>query len=113
MKRIREGIRLSEQQTIRISDWDVPLNLFEDYVKFSTFVDQYLDGTLDMPSHTDYERRTRWLLCVQKIMEIHREICKIIGIPYSEDHNDVFYIEFHREAQRRKDEKKILEAEKP
>jgi len=81
---------------MKIKNWDIPDVLFNDYVKFRTLADSYLDGKSETPSNTDYERRARWLLCVGKVMETHRKICKALNIEYSEDTDDEFYKEFHR-----------------
>lgn len=85
-------------ETVKIGKWNIPKELFDNYVKFQIMADGYLLGTTDVPSkmYSDYERTMRWNMCVQKIMQLHREICSTIGVPYSEDTDDEFYTAFHR-----------------
>jgi hypothetical protein len=88
---------MSEKTTVTIGKYEVPKKLFDDYVRFKIMADSYLSNTGSTPSNTDYERFMRWNLCVQQIMRIHREICQIIGVEYSEDYRDEFYTAFHNE----------------
>lgn len=87
-------------ETVKIGKWEIPKKLFYDYVKFKIIADSYLSSTSENPSHTDYERFMRWNLCVQHIMEIHREICTLLNIVYSEDYRDEFYTAFHNEIEK-------------
>jgi hypothetical protein len=91
-------------ETIKIGKWKVPKKLIDEYVKCTITADGYLNKTIATPSdnlpHADYERFTRWSLCVKKIMEIHREICKVVGVEYSENNDDEFYITFHSEIRK-------------
>jgi len=89
-----------DKQTVRIEKWNIPKPLFEDYLKFSMMADKYLRDKIDVPSNTEYERSMRWSLCVQKVMEIHREICDKIGVAYSASIDDPFYSAFHKEVER-------------
>jgi len=98
-KHKKEGI-----ETIKIGRWDIPKSLFNEYVKFRTLADAYAlkdpkvmrEGLMH-----EWEAAMRWQMCVQKVMELHREICKAINVPYSEDPKDEFYITFLREVDRR------------
>jgi len=83
------------QDTITIGKWEVPKQMFDDYVKFSDFADGYLMKKIETPSGTEYERQRRWGMCVQQMMQIHREICKHLKIEYSTEHEDDFYKVFH------------------
>lgn len=82
------------EETVKVGKWDIPKNLYDDYVKFRMFADSYALNNAD-PSRivpmSEYERQSRWLLCVQKVMELHRQICEMINVPYSEEPNDEFY----------------------
>jgi len=93
---------MSEPETIRVGKWDVSKNLYDDYVKFRTFADLYAlkkaDPSIIVPM-SEYERQSRWLLCVQKVMQLHREICEIIKVPYSEEPNDEFYKAFKNQTE--------------
>jgi hypothetical protein len=91
---------MSEKTTVTIGKYEVPKKLFDDYVRFKIMADTYLSGSGEVPSHTEYERFMRWNLCIKQIMEIHRKICSIIDVPYSEDNHDEFYTAFHREVER-------------
>ena len=93
-------MNMSEKTTVTIGKYEVPKNLFDDYVRFKIMADSYLDGTGENPSHTDYERFMRWNLCTQQIIKIHREICQAIGVEYSEDYHDEFYTDFHKEMEK-------------
>ncbi|MGD0803543.1 MAG: hypothetical protein ABSA11_05655 [Candidatus Bathyarchaeia archaeon] len=84
--------------TIRVGKWDVPADLFNDYIRFSIMANTYLDPEAEIPTHSDYERALRWKLCVQEVMRVHRAICAAIGVPYSENTDDEFYMAFHREV---------------
>jgi hypothetical protein len=87
---------------IKIGKWEVPKNLFDEYIKWTMNADSYLTGKLKTPSDglpgADLERSMRWQLCVQKVMEIHRKICDELGLEYTTDTDDEFYKEFHREV---------------
>jgi hypothetical protein len=89
------------EKIVKIGRWEVPSKLFDDYVKFSIMADGYLMGTLETPSVImgDYERKMRWSLCVEQLMKIHRQICDVLKIDYSEDASDEFYSAFHREVE--------------
>lgn len=87
-------------KTVRVGKWNIPSTLFDDYIKFKIMVDSCLDSSGVNPNNTDYERFMRWNLCVSQVMKIHREICRILNIEYSEDYHDEFYSEFHREVDR-------------
>ncbi len=87
-------------KTIEIGKWKVPEELFDEYIKFRMLSDKYLSGTVDVPSNTEYERSMRWQLCVKKVMEIHREICEKLGIEYTTDDTDEFYIAFQKEVRK-------------
>lgn len=93
-----------KEETIKIGNWDVPKTLYHEYVKFRTFADAY---ALKDPKVTrngsmlEQEIGQRWLLCTQKVMEIHRQICKVIGVAYSEEPDDEFYRALHSETEHR------------
>ena len=88
-----------DEKTIKIGNWDVPSDLFNEYVRFSIIAYNLLLKKVAVPSNTEYERQQRWLLCVQQLMKIHREICKVISVEYSEDSQDEFYNKFHKEVE--------------
>ena len=87
-------------ETITIGKWNIPKNLFDEYIKWTIHANGYLDKSRETPSDglpsEDYERTQRWLLCSSKVMETHRKICEAIGIEYSEDIDDEFYKAFHK-----------------
>jgi len=77
-----------------IGKWKIPSKLYDDYVKFRILADAYLMKTPKVTNDgrmSDYEIRMRWKTCVQRVMELHREICKAIGVEYSTDSSDNFY----------------------
>jgi hypothetical protein len=92
---------MSEKTTVSIGKYEIPKQLFDDYIKFKIMADSYLSGTGENPSNTDFERSMRWNLCVQQVMKIHRKICQAIGVEYSEDYHDEFYTAFHKEMNKR------------
>ena len=94
------------EKTIKIGNWDVPSDLFNEYIRISIIADKYLLNKSDMPSGTEYERQQRWLLCIQQLMKIHREICKVINVEYTEDNQDNFYTEFHKEVELKRQAKR-------
>lgn len=81
-------------ETTKIGKWDVPKKLYDEYVKFRMFADAYRDDKCEYPGKGTelgmYERRTRCVLCVQRVMELHREICVSVGVEYSDDLDDEF-----------------------
>lgn len=89
-------------ETIRIGSWGVPKDLYDQYLKFRMWADKYSDSSYVDPTRltpmSDAERGQRWLLCVKKVMELHRQICEAINVSYSEDYNDEFYKLFHRQV---------------
>lgn len=92
--------RRALSKMVKISKWKVPDNLFNDYVRFSIMANSYLDSTTEVPSGTQSERAMRWSLCVQQLMKVHREICTILNIPYTENRDDEFYSQFHKEVEK-------------
>lgn len=94
------------REMIRIGRWDVPKHLYDQYVKVRIMADAYAIGSAkDITERripmSEYERAQRWRLCVEEIMRLHREICKAIGVEYSENPEDEFYKAFT--TQTRKD----------
>ena len=95
-----------KKETIKIGKWDIPKNLLNEYVKFRALADAY---ALNNPKVTgerlvpmsEYERAMRWQMCVQQVMELHREICEAVNIPYSENPDDEFYKLFISETEKR------------
>ena len=83
-------------ECIKIGKWKVPKQLFDEYVKFSIHADAYLLGTV--PTANKKERSMRYLLCAQRIMQIHREICEKLKIKYACDDTDEFYHAFHKKV---------------
>lgn len=94
------------EEIIKIGKWDIPKSLLNEYVKFRTLADAYIlkspkvMGDRIVPM-LEFERAARWRLCVQRVMEIHREICKAINVPYSEEPDDEFYKIFHAETDKK------------
>lgn len=92
------------EEKIKIGKWNIPKKLFEDYVRFQTLSEGYLSNSLPVPSinpeSKKIESSMRWQMCVQKVMELHREICKAIGVEYSSDEEDEFYIAFKKEVRK-------------
>jgi bisphosphoglycerate-independent phosphoglycerate mutase (AlkP superfamily) len=94
------------EETTKIGKYDIPKNLLAEYVKFRALADAY---ALQNPKVTggrlvpmsEYERAMRWQTCVQRVMELHREICKVINVPYSENLDDEFYKLFISETEKR------------
>jgi len=84
---------------MKIGKWDIPQKLYDEYVRWRFIADSYANKT-DQTSKergiplSDYERSMRWRMSVQKVMELHREICKAVNVPYSEEINDEFYKKF-------------------
>lgn len=97
---------MTELETTKIGKWNVPKSLLNEYVKFRVLADAY---TLKSPKvmgdrivpMSEFERAKRWQSCVQRIMEIHREICKAINVLYSEEPEDDFYKVFMTETEKR------------
>ena len=90
------------EEKIKVGKWNIPKELYEQYVKFRLFADSYalhIEEKRPVPMMKE-ERRMRWLLCVKKVMEIHRKICEIINVPYSEELDDEFYKAFHRSVEK-------------
>lgn len=91
---------------IKIGKYCVPRKLFDNYVKWTMTAEGYLNKTIKTPQEqmginspaVEYERSMRWQMCVKKVMEIHREICKELEIEYTTDLDDDFYSAFHREV---------------
>ena len=86
-------------ETIRIAKWDVPKSLYDEYVKARILADAYAIGSSkDITERripmSEYERAMRWKLCVEHSMELHREICRVVGVEYSENPDDEFYKAF-------------------
>lgn len=92
----------TEGKTVKIGKWKIPSKLFDDYVRFSIMANTYLDPDSKVPSVVpsvaQYERSMRWNLCVQQLMKIHREVCTLLNIEYSENLDDEFYSLFHKEV---------------
>jgi len=94
------------EETIKIGKWNIPKNLLNEYVKFRALADAYAlkspkaVGERLVPM-SDYEIAMRWQMCVQRVMELHREICKAINVQYSEQFDDEFYKVFIDETERR------------
>jgi len=92
------------EETIQIGRWNIPKNLLFEYVKFRVLADDYVmlkpDPSRIVPM-SDRERSMRWQMCVQRLMEIHRKICKTINVPYSEEPDDEFYKAFVADTDRR------------
>jgi len=90
---------------MKIGKWDIPQKLYDEYVRWRFIADSYLNKT-DQTSKergvamTEFERSMRWQLSVKKVMELHREICKIINVPYSEETDDEFYKTFHSQVEK-------------
>lgn len=91
-------MNMSEKTTISVGKWEVPKNLYDEYVKFRILADGYLLDTTETPSGMNMERALRWKLCVQQIMTLHRQICEAIKIPYSEQSDDEFYSAFTKKV---------------
>ncbi|MHC4748431.1 MAG: hypothetical protein ACYTFW_01020 [Planctomycetota bacterium] len=89
---------------MKIAQWDVPDELYNEYVKFKIFANNYLDPQYVDPSRivpmSQVERGMRWQLCVKRMMELHREICKVIGIPYSNEFDNEFYRAFIKQTEK-------------
>lgn len=93
---------------IKIGKWEVSKELFDEYIKWSMNAEGYLNKTIKTPGEqvgiispaNDRERSMRWQMCVKKIMEIHLEICEKIGVKYTSDEDDEFYIAFHKEVRK-------------
>jgi len=92
------------EETVKIGKWDVPKALLNEYIKYRVLADDY---TSKNPKVTrkglmiDYEISLRWQACVQRVMEIHREICKVVNVPYSEEPENEFYKVFIIETDKR------------
>lgn len=86
---------------MKIKKLNIPQKLFDEYVKFRIHADTYLlkaEGTDHM---SKYEIQQRWMMCVKKVMEIHREICKSVGVEYTTDNTDEFYIAFQNAVRKK------------
>jgi hypothetical protein len=84
----------SQATTVKVGRWDVPKDLYDEYVKARMLADSYASGKGSLPNvglFGDFERSMRWQLCVQRVMEVHRKICEAINVPYSEESTDEFY----------------------
>lgn len=94
------------EEVIKIGKWKVSKTLLNEYIKFRALADAY---ALNNPKVTggrlvpmsEHERAMRWQLCVQRVMELHREICQAINVPYSENPDDEFYKVFIIETEKR------------
>ena len=82
---------------MKVGEHEIPDELFQRYVKFKIYADSYMLGMKETPSGSDYERKTRWRMCVEQCMKVHKEICEAIGIPYSME--DEFYGMLHKAVQ--------------
>lgn len=89
---------------MKISNYEIPDKLFNEYVKWRIHTDSYVNGAGSNPSNGtiggDHERAMRFILCSKKLMELHHEICKVIGVEYSEDVGNEFYIAFQNEVRK-------------
>lgn len=94
------------EEIIEIGEWKIPKNLIDEYVKFSALAEAYalnnpkVTGERIVPM-SEHERAMRWRTCVQRVMELHREICQVINVPYSENSDDKFYNLFITETEKR------------
>ena len=86
--------------TIRVGEWEVPRDLFDQYVTVQIMAEGYLMRKLNVPSGLETERVMRWKLCVEQQIRVHRAICEAIGVEYSEQPDDPFYHAFHVAANR-------------
>lgn len=89
---------------MKIGKYVVPDELFNEYVNWSIKSEAYLlkdPKIIDRPM-SEYEISMRWSMCVQKVMEIHRQICETLEIEYSTERDDEFYSEFHKEVNKQK-----------
>jgi len=94
------------EEIIKIGKWNIPKALVNEYVRFRALADAYalsnpkVTGRMLFPL-AEYERSMRWQMCVQRVMELHREICKAINVPYSENSEiDEFYKVFIIETEK-------------
>lgn len=97
---------MNNWEILKIGRWDIPKNLLNEYVRFRALSDAYVLNNPKVTggrlvSMSELERKMRWQICVQRVMELHREICKIINVPYSENPDDEFYKVFIIETEKR------------
>ena len=86
--------------SVKVGKWNIPKRLFEQYILWQTRADGYISGTLKTPSGLEQEKVMRWQFSVQRVMEIHREICQVVDVEYSSDEEDEFYIAFKKEVRK-------------
>lgn len=81
--------------SVKIGKWDVPKDLFDDYIKT-----RIIAGSLLKPEspYPEFERRMRWQYSIVQLIKIHKEICDKLKIPYSEEIEDEFYSAFTKEV---------------
>jgi len=85
-------------EKITIGKWEVPKSLYEKYLKARIISDTILNSKTPTPSdgaeHENYGRALGWKWATELMMAVHREICAYLGLQYSEDSKDEFYVAF-------------------